>query len=80
MNDQEMRERAKEMRSAIDALESAMMGWTALLDLPENCSLDKSDSPDLELKVTIVWGQLQRILNALQECTRIINSEEYRIS
>jgi hypothetical protein len=75
----ELERRAKEMRHAIDMMEGAMMGWDELMDLPENCSLDNSDNPELELEVKITWKHLQRVLGALSECTRIINLEEYVI-
>ena len=72
------KQKIKEMRSAIDAMEIAMMGWPELLDIPENCALDETDSDDIELEVKITWGHLRRVLGALEECTRIINSDEFR--
>lgn len=67
----------REMRHSIDMLEGAMMGWSELLDLPESCALDESDSDDIEIEVKVTWGQLRRVLGALEEQTRIINSEYF---
>lgn len=74
-----LEDKAKEMRHAIDMIESAMMGWDELLDLPEKCAMDDSDDDGIELKVGVTWGQLRRVLVALEDCTRIINSQEYLI-
>ena len=74
-----LKQKAKDMRHAIDMMEGAMMGWDELMDLPENCALDESDSDDLELEVKVTWKHLRRVLSAVGECNRIINSDEYVI-
>jgi transcriptional regulator with XRE-family HTH domain len=71
-------ERAKEMRNAIDAMELAMMGWPELVDLPEKWGEPRHRS-ELAVSVPGTAGQVYRICDALEELTRIINSDEYHI-
>lgn len=71
------REKAKEMRFAIDMMEGSMMRWAGLLEMEEKCDLDESTLDELTLIVPVKWGQLRHVLEALSELTRIINSEEY---
>ena len=72
---------AKEMRSAIDAMELAMMGWPALVNLPEKWG--KEGGPrhrdELGVKIPGNCGQVYRVCDALAELTRIINSDEYNV-
>ena len=72
-----LEQKAKQMRHAIDMMESAMMGWDALLDLSEYGALDDDDDADMELKIKVTWGCLRHVLGALSELTRIITSDEY---
>jgi hypothetical protein len=74
-----LKQKAKDMRHAIDMMEGAMMGWDELMDMPENCALDENDADDLELEVKITWKHLRRVLSAVSECNRIINSDEYLV-
>jgi hypothetical protein len=66
--------KAREMRSAIDMIEGALMGAGELIDLPD---LFDDARDDLALNPKITLGQIRRITRALSECTRIINSSEY---
>lgn len=66
--------RAMEMRNAIDALESALMGYGDLVDLPRTFIGARDD---LKLAPPVTAGQMRRVCDALAECTRIINSEEF---
>lgn len=69
-------EKARDMRSAIDAMELAMMGWPELVDLPERWG-EPRHRPDLKVSVPGTTEQVYRICDALSELTRIINSPEY---
>ncbi len=69
-------ERAREMRHAIDMFEGAMMGLGDFVDLPE---LFEAASDDLKINPSMTVGQMRRVCEALAECTRIINSDEYVI-
>lgn len=70
------KERLRDMRNAIDAMELAMMGWPELVDLPEKWGEPRHRD---ELGVTIpgTVGQVYRICDALAELNRIINSDDY---
>lgn len=71
-------QKAKEMRNAIDGIESALMGFDNLVDLPEKWGEPRFGS---HVKATIVAtaGEVYRVTDALAECTRIINSAEYAV-
>jgi hypothetical protein len=70
-------ERAQEMRNAIDMIEGAMMGLGDFVDLPE---LFDGARDEMEIAPRMTVGQMRRVCAALQECTRIINSDEYIIA
>ena len=72
---------ARKMRSAIDAMELAMMGWPELVDLPEKWGTHGGPPHDDKLGVMISGncGQVYRVCDALAELTRIINSDEYNV-
>jgi hypothetical protein len=72
-----LKQKAEIMRNAIDAIKLAMQGWPELLELPDNCALDESDADDLELEVKITWKHLRQVLSAVDECNRIMNSDEF---
>jgi hypothetical protein len=73
------KERLRDMRNAIDAMEIAMMGWPELLDLPDLWG-EPRHRPDLGVKVAATTEQIYRVCDALDELTRIINSPEYTLS
>jgi len=64
----------REMRNAIDMIEGALMGAGELIDITGKF---EGARDDLLLMPKITLGQLRRIRNALSECTRIINSDEF---
>jgi hypothetical protein len=66
--------RAMEMRHAIDILEGALMGCGRFVDLPK--IFDGSED-DIEIAPKLRLGDIRRVCNALKECTRIINSDDY---
>ena len=69
-----IKEKAVEMRNAIDAIDLALHGipnWDELISLWQ----DARD--DLQIKIEMDVGTLKQIYEALCECNRIINSEEY---
>lgn len=69
-------EKARDMRNAIDALESSLMGLGNLIDLPD---IFVDARADLELAIRCNVKQMRRVCTALEECTRIINSSEYNL-
>jgi hypothetical protein len=71
-------EKARDMRSAIDAMELAMMGCPELIELPEKWG-EPRHRPELGARVPMTAGQVYRICDALAELTRIINSDEYLV-
>ena len=76
-----LEKKAKDMRNAIDAIETAMMG------LGDGCGLDfiklretfEGSRDDLQIVSKMTVGQMNRVCEALDECTRIINSPEYTL-
>lgn len=71
-----LEQQVKEMRHAIDQIELALMGFGELVDLPERWGEPRMGDhvrPLLDVKVSDVY----RVCDALVECTRIINSDEY---
>ncbi len=73
-----LEEKARDMRNAIDRMELAMMGFGVLIDLPRQWGEPRHrDGIGVELKVTC--GQVYEVCDALEELTRIINSDEYLI-
>lgn len=76
----ELMRKVKEMRNAIDAIEGALMGFGDLVDQPElwsEVSAEARNKVKITLPVTV--AQMYRVTDALAECTRIINSEEYTV-
>lgn len=71
-----LEEQARDMRSAIDAMELALMGWPDLIDLPERWG-EPRHRPDLKVSIPGTAETVYRICDALAELTRIINSNEY---
>ena len=69
-----LREKAMEMRNAIDGIELALHGIERL-DHVRRLWDDADD--DLKIKVEMDAGTLRQICTALDECNRIINSPEY---
>lgn len=74
------REKARDMRNAIDMIEGALMRWPELMDLPEKWG-DPRHHRELGLRdIKGNCGQLYDVYDGLAECTRIINSDEYIVS
>lgn len=71
-------EKLRDMRNAIDAMELAMMGWPELVDMPETWG-EPRHREDLRVSIPGNAGQVYRICDALEELTRIINSDDYHI-
>ena len=70
----EPKRKAREMRHAIDMIEGAMMGLGDFVELPRVFD----GSPDeLVLAPKMTVAQMRRVCTALEECTRIINSDDY---
>lgn len=69
---------AKNMRSAIDQMEMAMMGWPELIDLPARWG-EPRHRLELGIKVRGTAAQVYAVTDALKELTRIINSDAYVI-
>lgn len=67
-------QRAREMRTAIDLIEGALMRFGELVDLPP---LFEGTRPEVVLTPKVTVGQMRGVCGALEECTRIINSDEY---
>lgn len=70
----EMCRKALEMRNAIDMIEGALMGLGNFVDLP---AVFENARPELILAPPVKLGEVRRVCTALEECTRIINSDEY---
>jgi hypothetical protein len=70
-----MTRKAKEMRNAIDMIEGALMGLGDFVELPR---IFDGSPDDLQIAPKMTVGQVRRVCSALEECTRIINSDEYR--
>ncbi len=66
--------KAAEMRNAIDHIEGALMGFGNLVDLPD---IFDGTNEGVKLAVKCTVGEMRRVCNALAECTRIVNSEDY---
>lgn len=71
-----LKRKATEMRNAIAMIEGSLFGaaridWGRLSDIFES----SHDGVVLNLKVTV--GEFKQLYSALQECNRIVNSEEY---
>lgn len=69
-----VRQRASEMRTAIDMIEGSLMGFGDLVDLPK---LFDGHDGEVRLKITVTVAEMRRVCTALSECTRIINSEDF---
>jgi hypothetical protein len=68
--------KAREMRHAIDMLEGALMGFGDLVDLPRKWGEPKHRD-ELGVSIPATAGAVYRVCEALEDCTRIINSDEY---
>ena len=69
-----LREKAMEMRNAIDGIDLALHGN---IDLPKQRALFSDARDDLKIKVTITVADLRQLGRAMDECNRIANSPEY---
>jgi hypothetical protein len=67
-------DRAMKMRNAIDMIEGAIMALPDFVDLPK---VFDGARPDLVISPKMTVGQMLRVCQAVAECTRIINSDEY---
>lgn len=71
----ELEARALTMRSALDQIEGALMGFDELQDqIPLWANVGGAD---VRVKLNISVGQLRRIASALVPCNTIVNSEDY---
>lgn len=68
------RQKAEQMRHAIDQIELALMGLGDFVDLPH---IFDGGVDDIILSSKLKLGDVRRVCNALRECTRIINSSEF---
>lgn len=69
-----LKQKALEMRTALDGIELALMGvgdWTALR------TLWRDARNDLNIKVEMPVASLRQLCDALDECNRIVNEPEY---
>jgi hypothetical protein len=69
-----LREKALEMRNAIDGIELALHGNNKITD---TARLFDDAEDDLVVKVAMTAGNLRQICTALDECNRIIHSPEF---
>jgi len=73
-----LKQQAKDMRAAIDSIELALMGFGDLVELPHRWGeprMGKHVRPLLDVNAE----QVYQVCDALEECTRIINSPDYII-
>lgn len=70
-----LREKAIEMRDAIDGIELALHGDK--FDIQRMVELFEGARDDLQIKIDMTVADLRHIGRALDECNRIINSPEY---
>ena len=68
-----LREKAMEMRDAIDGIDLALHGSN---DLPKQRALFSDARDDLKIRVTITAANLRQLGRAMDECNRIANSPE----
>ncbi len=71
----DLERKAAKMRSAIDMIEGALMGFGDMLEVND---LFAGARPDLSVKVSVTLAELRRVTSACAECTRIINSDEFK--
>lgn len=72
-----LKEKAKVMRDAIDAMELALMGMPNLVDLPEKWKEPRHPS-ELGVTVRTTCGEVYRVTDALSELNRIVNSPDFQ--
>jgi hypothetical protein len=68
----------REMRNAIDNIEGALMGCDKI-NFEELHDLFRDTNPEVEMRLTVTLGQFIRLCDALAECNRIINSDEFTL-
>lgn len=66
--------RAIQMRNALDGIELALMGYGDLVEMPR---VFEGTSGDVRIHPVVTVEQMRRVCEALSECTRIVNSDEY---
>lgn len=71
-------QKAKDMRSAIDAMELAMMDLPEMIELPQRWG-EPRFGDHVIAHIYIPASKVYRICDALEELTRIINSDEYAV-
>lgn len=71
-----LKRKAREMRHAIDMIEGALMGFGVLVDLPRKWG-EPRHRDELGVSIPTTAGAVYRLCDALEDCTRIINSDEY---
>jgi hypothetical protein len=79
MDTAELARKARDMRHAIDMIEGALMRWPELMELPQKWGGPRHRR-ELGLRDIVGnCGQLYDVYDAMMECNRIINSDEYVI-
>lgn len=76
MTQDDLLRKAREMRHAIDMIEGAMMRFGELTELPRTWG-EPRHRRELGVTLKTNCGQVYDLCDALSECTRIINSDEY---
>lgn len=66
--------RVRQMRNAIDQIESALMGLGDFVEMPR---IFDGAADILIVAPKLKLGEVRRVCAALEECTRIINSTEF---
>ena len=69
-------QKAADMRHAIDMIEGALMVCSDFVEMPR---VFDGSHDELQIAPKMTVGQMRRVCAALEECTRIINSDEYVI-
>ena len=72
----ELSDKASRMRNAIDAMEGAMFGCDALIDLKETWE-DASADDNMLLAPRLRWGEMKRIFAALDELNALVNDDAF---
>lgn len=70
-----LRQKALDMRQALDLLEGSLMRFGDLVDYPDKWGEPLRRSVSITIRVNA--GQIYDVCAALAEATRIVNSEEY---
>jgi hypothetical protein len=69
-----LEQKAREMRSALDAIELALMGVEEFPELP---ALFETTGENVTIILRMTVGTMRQICTALDECNRIVNSPDF---